>query len=100
MTENYRCYKELLDFPSGCFYGNELVARGDQTDHPSIPCLSFYTAQGRDEQLEGGLGYYNNAEVEEITERVQQLVNTWPSEWSEWNESIGVLAPYNAQVRS
>lgn len=95
LTENYRCHEDILAFPSECFYGGELLARGDQLTHPSIPALSFYTAQGRDEKLEGSLAYYNLAEVAEIVKRVEELVNLWPRDWK---GSIGVLTPYRDQV--
>ena len=94
LMENYRCHKDILDFPS-FFYGNELVARGDQSAHSDILPLSFYTAQGRDKQREGSMSYYNCAEVEEVAKRVEDLVKCWPIHWQ---KSIGVVTPYYDQV--
>ena len=98
LTENYRCHAKVLEFPSDCFYGGKLIPRGDQTTHKSIPVLSFYTAQGVDQQVEEGLAYYNDAEVAEVVKRVEELTNLWPEHWGEIN--IGVLTPYRDQVSS
>ena len=95
LTENYRCHKDILDFPSECFYGKELVARGDQSTHSWIPPLSFYTTQGRDKQREGSISYYNRAEVEEVAKRVEDLVKCSPIHW---RKNIGVVTPYYDQV--
>ena len=95
LTENYRCHAEILNFPSDCLYGGELIARGDQSTHNSIPVLSFYVAQGMDNRDEGCLTYYNEAEVAEVVKRVEELILLWPKDWS---KSIGVLTPYRDQV--
>ena len=96
LTENYRCHAKILEFPSDCFYGGKLVPRGDQSTHRSIPVLSFYSAQGADQQVEGGLGYYNQAEVAEVVKQVKDLTDLWPEDWGGIN--IGVLSPYRDQV--
>ena len=95
LTENYRCHEKILEFPSDCFYDGELVPRGDQSTHDVVPALSFYTAQGVDKLGEGGLSYYNDAEVAEVMARVKELILLWPNEWV---KSIGVLTPYRDQV--
>ena len=98
LSENYRCHKDILSFPSDCFYGGHLVAKGNVSAIPNMPCLSFYTAQGKDEIPDGGRlqGYYNDAEVEEITQRVRELVDICPRMRL---EDIGVLTPYTEQVK-
>ena len=95
LTENYRCHEKILEFPSDNFYGGELIARGDQSTLKNVPVLSFYTAQGVDQQDEGGLAYYNDAEVAEVVARVKELILLWPKDWA---KSIGVLTPYHDQV--
>ncbi|CAB4003242.1 probable helicase with zinc finger domain isoform X2, partial [Paramuricea clavata] len=95
LFENYRCHAKILEFPSDCFYGGELIAKGDQSTHDLVPVLSFYTAQGVDQQVEGSLAYYNDAEVAEVVKRVEELVHLWPKDWS---KSIGVVTPYRDQV--
>ena len=96
LRENYRCHAEILQFPSDCFYGGKLVARGDQRTHNFRPVLSFYTALGEDRRVEEGLAYYNLAEVAEIVEQVEELIRLWPEDWGKKN--IGVLTPYRDQV--
>ena len=96
LTENYRCHAKILEFPSDCFYGGELIAKGGQDTHDSVPVLSFYTAQGVDERVEGSLAYYNEAEVAEVVKQVEELANLWPKCWGK--KDIGVLTPYYDQV--
>ena len=96
LKENYRCHADILQFSSDRFYGGELVAMGDQRTHDFKPVLSFHTAQGQDRQVEGGLSYYNIAEVAEVVKQVEYLNDTWPSDWGK--KDIGVLTPYGDQV--
>ena len=96
LTENYRCHAKILEFPSDCFYGGKLLARGDQRTHDLIPVLSFYTAQGVDQRVEEGLAYYNLAEVAEVVKQVEELTDIWPKDWGEMN--IGVVTLYHDQV--
>ena len=95
LTENYRCHAKILQFPSDCFYGGELVAKGDQSTLNLVPVLSFYTAQGVDQQVEKGVAYCNEAEVTEVVQRVDELIHLWPEDWS---KDIGVVTPYRDQV--
>ena len=96
LTENYRCHAKILEFSSDSFYGGELVARGNQDTHESLPVLSFYTVRGEDKQVERSLAYYNEAEVAEVVKRVEELINVWPAGWGK--KDIGILAPYYDQV--
>ena len=94
LTENYRCHAKILEFPSNCFYGGKIIASGDQDTHDSIPVLSFHTAQGVDQQVEGS--YYNEAEVAEVVKQVEELIQLWPKHWGK--KDIGVVTPYRDQV--
>ncbi|XP_028391345.1 probable helicase with zinc finger domain [Dendronephthya gigantea] len=96
LSENYRSHAKILEFPSYNFYGGMLVARGDQSTHEVVPVLSFYTAQGVDRKVEGGLAYYNDAEVDEVVARVKKLDVLWPEGWP---RKIGVITPYFDQVK-
>ena len=95
LTENYRCHANILRFPSDNFYGGELVAKGDQFEHDTVPVLTFYTARGVDCWVEESLGYYNDAEVAELVTRIEELVLLSPKSW---RKCIGVLTPYHDQV--
>ena len=97
LTENYRCHPEILQFPSYNFYGNELIARGEQVSHPRLGAMLFYSVHGVEEAIENS--YINTAEVYEVVKRVKELANDWPVEWKKKDLSqIGVISAYKPQV--
>jgi len=97
LTENYRSHPDILQFPSDNFYGEELIARGEQAPHPRFGPLSFFSVHGVEEARENS--YINAAEVDEIVKRVKLLADDWPVEWKEENLSqIGVISAYMTQV--
>ena len=63
LCENYRSHKAIIDFTSELFYGNKLVASGNQPRHPIFYPLTFFTARGEDVQHQNSTTFYNNAEV-------------------------------------
>ena len=102
LTENYRCNKEILQFPSDNFYGEKLIARGHvtQAPHPKYSPLLFFSARGK-EQKEHDNSYINLPEVCEVVKRVKEIANSWPT--SVWGpkklSEIAVLSSYRYQVR-
>lgn len=99
LCENYRSHRAIIDFTSELFYGNKLVASGNQPRHPHSYPLAFFTARGEDVQHQNSTGFYNNAEVYEVVERVAELQRAWPACWGPLDEgSIGVVSPYSDQV--
>jgi len=104
LSSNYRTKMEIVRFIAAVFYGGPDVLRS-LSDIPGVPGvipLTFYTAQGREVQEADSTSYYNLAEVEELVERVSELVQCWPDEWNEPfvspAESILVITPYLDQV--
>ena len=97
LTENYRCHPDILQFPSDNFYGEELIARGEQALHPRFGPLLFFSVHGFEEARENS--YINTAEVDEIVKRVELLADDWPVEWKRKDLSkIGVISAYMTQV--
>ncbi|XP_068675109.1 3'-5' exoribonuclease HELZ2-like isoform X2 [Montipora foliosa] len=103
LTENYRCHKEILNFPSYNFYGDKLIARGChmQPAHPTYGPLLFFSARGR-EKKEHDNSYINMSEVDEVVKRVKEVANHWPThEWGQKKLSeIAVLSSYRYQVQA
>ena len=100
LTENYRCHKDILQFPSDNFYGEKLVARGhaNQPAHPKYGPLLFFSARGK-EKKEHDNSYINLSEVCEVAKRVEEIANSWPSIWgSKELSDIAVLSSYRYQV--
>ena len=102
LTENYRCHKEILQFPSDNFYGEKLVARGHalQPQHPAYGPLLFFSARGK-EKKEHDNSYINLSEVYEVAKRVKEIADNWPvTVWGPKKLSdIAVLSSYRYQVK-
>ena len=101
LTENYRCHKEILQFPSDNFYGEKLVARGHklQKEHPDYGPLLFFSARGK-EKKEHDNSYINLSEVYEVAKRVKEIADSWPDVWDPKELSdIAVLSSYRCQVK-
>lgn len=100
LTENYRCHKEILQFPSDNFYGEKLIARGnDLPEHPKYSPLLFFSARGK-EKKEHDNSYINLSEVYEVAKRVKEIADSWPPNWGPKKLSdIAVLSSYRYQVK-
>uniref|UniRef100_H3ARD5 Probable helicase with zinc finger domain n=1 Tax=Latimeria chalumnae TaxID=7897 RepID=H3ARD5_LATCH len=96
------CYKANLfccSYTSELFYEGKLMASGKQPAHKDFYPITFFTARGEDVQEKNSTAFYNNAEVFEIVERVEELRKKWPVAWGKLDEgSIGVVTPYADQV--
>uniref|UniRef100_A0A3P8W3K7 Probable helicase with zinc finger domain n=1 Tax=Cynoglossus semilaevis TaxID=244447 RepID=A0A3P8W3K7_CYNSE len=99
LCENYRSHEAIINYTSELFYDGKLMASGKQPSHKDFYPLTFFTARGEDIQEKNSTAYYNNAEVFEIVERVEELRKKWPVAWGKLDEgSIGVVSPYADQV--
>ncbi|XP_059526026.1 probable helicase with zinc finger domain isoform X4 [Myotis daubentonii] len=88
-----------LSYTSELFYEGKLMASGKQPAHKDFYPLTFFTARGEDVQEKNSTAYYNNAEVFEVVERVEELRRKWPVAWGKLDDgSIGVVTPYADQV--
>ncbi|NWQ78678.1 HELZ helicase, partial [Columbina picui] len=75
------------------------MASGKQPAHKDFYPLTFFTARGEDVQEKNSTAFYNNAEVFEVVERVEELRRKWPVAWGKLDDgSIGVVTPYADQV--
>uniref|UniRef100_A0A674MH22 Helicase with zinc finger n=1 Tax=Takifugu rubripes TaxID=31033 RepID=A0A674MH22_TAKRU len=99
LCENYRSHEAIINYTSELFYDGKLMASGKQPSHKDFYPLTFFTARGEDVQDKNSTAYYNNAEVFEIVERVEELRKKWPVAWGKLDDgSIGVVSPYADQV--
>uniref|UniRef100_A0A8C5HEK9 Probable helicase with zinc finger domain n=1 Tax=Gouania willdenowi TaxID=441366 RepID=A0A8C5HEK9_GOUWI len=99
LCENYRSHEAIINYTSELFYDGKLMASGKQPSHKDFYPLTFFTARGEDVQEKNSTAYYNNAEVFEIVERVEEMRKKWPVAWGKLDEgSIGVVSPYADQV--
>ncbi|XP_062874530.1 probable helicase with zinc finger domain isoform X2 [Trichomycterus rosablanca] len=99
LCENYRSHEAIINYTSDLFYEGKLMASGKQPPHKDFYPLTFFTARGEDVQEKNSTAYYNNAEVFEIVERVEEMRKKWPVAWGKLDEgSIGVVSPYADQV--
>ncbi|MCJ8739264.1 hypothetical protein PDJAM_G00045310 [Pangasius djambal] len=99
LCENYRSHEAIINYTSELFYEGKLMASGKQPPHKDFYPLTFFTARGEDVQEKNSTAYYNNAEVFEIVERVEEMRRKWPVAWGKLDDgSIGVVSPYADQV--
>ncbi len=105
LTDNYRSKPEIVRFLSTVFYNgpDRLKAVGNLPDVLSGPCqpaLCFYVALGKEEVDETDLSWYNQAEIDELVDRVKMVVEFWPQEWGPKNPAeVCVVSYYLHQVR-
>ncbi|WAR30145.1 HELZ-like protein [Mya arenaria] len=99
LCKNYRTNQHIIEFMSRTLYDNKVVAEKNPPQHPQFYPLTFYTAMGREVCNGIKQGYYNQAEISEVTDHVRFIQATWPKEWGEFDEkSICVVAPYFMQI--
>lgn len=99
LCENYRAHEAIIKFTSELFYDQKLIASGKQPRHEKFFPLTFFTTRGEDVQDKNSTAFYNNSEVYEVVERVQDLRKQWPTSWGKMNDqSIGIMTPYADQV--
>lgn len=99
LLENYRSYGEIVHIPSKLFYEGSLISKKIRPNELSYP-VKFYGVQGLEEKANDSPSYANMAEVAEISEKVEEMVKTWPKEhWGELDlRKTCVLCAHHAQV--
>jgi hypothetical protein len=81
------------------FYEGSLVSKKQLPGDLQYP-VKFYGVHGLEERARDSPSYVNMPEVAEITERVEEMVNTWPKQhFGELKlEKTCVLSAHYAQV--
>ena len=99
LLENFRSYPEIVNIPSKLFYEGSLVSKKLLPNDLQYP-VKFYGVHGLEEKAKDSPSYVNMAEVAEITERVEEMLNTWPKQhFGELKlEKTCVLSTHYAQV--
>ena len=100
LLQNYRAYDDIVEVPSHLFYQDTLIANMKRP--PGLPySVIFYGVHGQEEIADEPPSFLNRTEAAEVTDRVEELVNCWPTEvWGDANPGrICVLAPYAPQVQ-
>ncbi len=101
----YRMHQDIMQFSSGYFYENELVAhdsvktellRADQAPIEFIDTAGCGYVEGQDKET---LSRFNEEEAQLLIMRVEALVEEIGlDEWLDGNLTMGVITPYRAQV--
>lgn len=103
LKANYRNHPEIVRFVGRVFYGGDDIlksVKGRGEDVRAFSALIFRAANGRETQQEGSTSFYNEAEVIEVVEEVNRMMNQWPCEWGEPKpEEILITTPYTDQVQ-
>ncbi|XP_066558927.1 3'-5' exoribonuclease HELZ2 isoform X2 [Amia ocellicauda] len=83
-NENYRSTKEIVDFVSTHFYvgkNDAIKASGNVPPHPQFHPLMFHHVRGTCRLDTTTMSWFNSEEIAEVSETVQHLVSSWPSQW-------------------
>ncbi|KAG8853758.1 hypothetical protein FRB96_008013 [Tulasnella sp. 330] len=105
-SKNFRSHEAILNFPNNEFYGGELEACGDEhvinrflgspaLPNPKFPVV-FHRIEGSDDRDRDSPSYFNEAEVEAVTDYVGRFLDD--RDYPITCEKIGVIAPYHAQT--
>ena len=105
LTANYRSRPEIVQFLSLVFYSGRDRLRAvaqlpEVLSGPCQPALCFYVALGQEELDETSLSWYNQAEMDELVDRVRMVLEFWPTEWGPRDPAqVCVISHYQSQVR-
>jgi superfamily I DNA and/or RNA helicase len=101
----YRMHEDIMEFSSRYFYKGELIAH-ESVKHerlrPHEPPIEFIDTAGcgyNEEQDKETLSRYNEQEAQLLITLVEKLVESIGTEaWIEEKITLGIIAPYSAQV--
>ncbi|GCC22642.1 hypothetical protein chiPu_0001030 [Chiloscyllium punctatum] len=101
--ENYRSVKEIVHFVSMHFYmlkADVIQASGDIQPHPQFYPLMFCYVHGISSFNSSKLSWCNEAEVLQVVEKVESVLNSWPVEWGQLDpSSVCVVSSEGFQVQ-
>lgn len=101
LLQNYRGYDEIVEVPSHLFYQDTLIANMKRPRSLGQYSVVFYGVHGQEETADEPPSFLNRAEAAEVSDRVEELVNDWPTAvWGDADPArMCVLAPFAPQVK-
>jgi len=108
LNEQYRMHPQICMFPSNMFYDGHLKSHYKMVDFEKkfpakwskVPCfapVTFFDVTGREEETMKS--YCNEHEAKFIRDLVQMLCTLYEGEM-EWTNNIGIISPYQQQVKT
>ncbi|XP_072852771.2 3'-5' exoribonuclease HELZ2 [Pogona vitticeps] len=100
-NENYRSTASIIDFVSRHFYtgkGDAIHAKGHVPPHPEIHPLMFCHVAGTAERDFSMTSWYNNLEMLQVKEKIQEMLQRWPDEWGVPEPKKICVVSYGMQV--
>lgn len=101
LIHTYRSVKEITNFISTCFYGvgNNLRPENSLQAVCGLKPLQLYVTVGIATHSANSTSYYNEAEVNQILECVDNISTNWPSALGPFHpEDICIVSAYRDQV--
>lgn len=94
LRTQYRMNEAIAAFPNEAFYNGQLLhaPKNRQSTIGRLPPLEAIDVSGEERQTPGN-SYYNEAEVEVVTDAVDRILRAGARP-----EDVGVIAPYSGQV--
>lgn len=99
--ENYRSTEAILSFVSRHFYvakGSPIHASGKVPRHPKHYPLMFCHVAGSPERDMSRTSWLNAAEIVQVTEKVQEIYQSWPPCWGGREQRSICAVSHGAQV--
>lgn len=107
LLDNYRSHPAILQFPSVQFYDGKLRARCDpytvdfacqwrMLPNKNFPII-LHSVLENCTQEKNGFSFYNMAEIKQVKNYVENLVNNGINDIQVLANDIGVVSPYKAQ---
>ncbi|XP_040494532.1 helicase with zinc finger domain 2 [Ursus maritimus] len=99
--ENYRSTEAILSFVSRHFYvakGSPIHASGKVPRHPKHYPLMFCHVAGSPERDMSRTSWLNTAEIVQVTEKVQEIYQSWPPCWGGREQRSICAVSHGAQV--
>ncbi|NJM26196.1 MAG: hypothetical protein HC859_12620 [Bacteroidia bacterium] len=100
----YRMHEAIMQFSSGYFYDNKLVADETVRGHtlPGQPPFDFIDTAGcgfAEKQDPETLSRYNADEASLLIQQLERLIaGVTPERWQAEGFTLGIITPYSAQV--